>query len=182
MLDAVQPAGPCDWMSLLILLDQMPRNCYRGASSSVVFNEFDPLARDVARAAIQLGVPDDPEIRWQFGYRSWFYMPLMHSENFTDHELALEGFKGTLADLESLAAEEVVSSGEYHGRAIKVVSADVNAAREMIRANVNFEQMHYDIIKRFGRYPHRNEALGRTPTAQETEYLKNGGHTFGQSS
>jgi uncharacterized protein (DUF924 family) len=41
------------------------------------------------------------------------------------------------------------------------------------------EKKHYDIIKRFGRYPHRNEALGRGYTALEKEYLESGGETFG---
>ncbi|MDI6029388.1 DUF924 family protein [Corticibacterium sp. UT-5YL-CI-8] len=34
---------------------------------------------------------------------------------------------------------------------------------------------HRDIIRRFGRFPHRNPALGRTTTAEEEDYLKGGG-------
>jgi uncharacterized protein (DUF924 family) len=37
---------------------------------------------------------------------------------------------------------------------------------------------HYDIIVRFGRYPHRNELLGRTSTAEEIEFLKQPGSRF----
>ncbi|OAQ69903.1 class I alpha-mannosidase [Pochonia chlamydosporia 170] len=179
ILDAIEPSQPCDWMSLLILLDQIPRNCYRGTSSSVVFNEFDPLARQVARAAIARGIPDqDAEIRWQFSYRNWFYMPLMHSEDLTDHEQALEGFKKIVRDVESLT-EQQTTEGAYHAKAREVVLGDVEAARKMAKMNLDFEQLHYDIIERFGRYPHRNKALGREATGEETEYLENGGHTFG---
>jgi uncharacterized protein (DUF924 family) len=167
-------------MSLLILLDQMPRNCYRGASSSVVFNEFDPLARDITRAAIELGIPDEKsEIRWQFAYRSWFYMPLMHSEELADHEKALQGFKKALADVEELAGEQPGSTDdEYRARAGDAVRADAATAMKMVKMNLDYEQMHYDIVERFGRYPHRNAALGREPTAEETEYLEKGGETF----
>ncbi|KAH0598423.1 hypothetical protein MHUMG1_03721 [Metarhizium humberi] len=181
ILDAVEPTEPCDWMSLLILLDQIPRNCYRGASSSVVFDEFDPLARDVARAAIEQGLPDrNPEMRWQFAFRSWFYMPLMHSEDLIDHEQALDGFRRAVTDVESLAGEHEASPGnEHHARALEVVRGDVEAAIKMAKTNLDFEQMHYDIIKKFGRYPHRNKALGREATAEEKDYLENGGHTFG---
>jgi uncharacterized protein (DUF924 family) len=35
--------------------------------------------------------------------------------------------------------------------------------------------MHRDIVRRFGRFPHRNTALGRTSTAEEVEFLNEGG-------
>jgi uncharacterized protein (DUF924 family) len=38
--------------------------------------------------------------------------------------------------------------------------------------NLNFEYKHKAIIDRFGRYPHRNEILGRVSTAEEIEFLK----------
>jgi len=37
---------------------------------------------------------------------------------------------------------------------------------------------HYEIIARFGRYPHRNEALGRASTAEEIEFLRQPGSGF----
>ena len=37
---------------------------------------------------------------------------------------------------------------------------------------------HYEIIKKFGRFPHRNECLGRESTPEEVEYLKTA-NTFG---
>jgi uncharacterized protein (DUF924 family) len=39
---------------------------------------------------------------------------------------------------------------------------------------------HRDIIARFGRFPHRNRALGRTSTPEEIAYLTAGGASFGQ--
>ena len=44
--------------------------------------------------------------------------------------------------------------------------------------NLKFEVAHRDIIARFGRYPHRNAALGRTSTAQELAFLAQPGSSF----
>ena len=37
---------------------------------------------------------------------------------------------------------------------------------------VKYAKIHRDIIEQFGRFPHRNPALGRETTAEETEFLK----------
>jgi uncharacterized protein (DUF924 family) len=39
--------------------------------------------------------------------------------------------------------------------------------------NLKFEILHKEIIERFGRYPHRNQILGRASTSEEVEFLKN---------
>ena len=44
--------------------------------------------------------------------------------------------------------------------------------------NLNFELRHKAIIDRFGRYPHRNEILGRDSTAEEIEFLAQPGSSF----
>ena len=44
--------------------------------------------------------------------------------------------------------------------------------------NLRFEHLHQDILQRFGRYPHRNAALGRTSTPQELEFLAQPGSSF----
>ncbi|PLX87387.1 MAG: DUF924 domain-containing protein, partial [Desulfuromonas sp.] len=41
-----------------------------------------------------------------------------------------------------------------------------------------FELKHKAIIDRFGRYPHRNDILGRHSTAEEIEFLKQPGSSF----
>jgi uncharacterized protein (DUF924 family) len=47
-----------------------------------------------------------------------------------------------------------------------------------MEANLDFELRHKKIIDRFGRYPHRNAALGRSSTAEETDFLKTPGSSF----
>jgi len=44
--------------------------------------------------------------------------------------------------------------------------------------NLVWEIKHQEIIKKFGRYPHRNKALGRTSTVEEIEFLKQPGSSF----
>ena len=47
-----------------------------------------------------------------------------------------------------------------------------------IESNYQFELMHANIIKRFGRYPHRNVILGRRSTTDEIEFLKQPNSSF----
>ncbi|MBX3021902.1 MAG: DUF924 domain-containing protein [Bdellovibrionales bacterium] len=65
-------------------------------------------------------------------------------------------------------------------------SEDLEAHREAVTLfsepglefNLKFELMHKAIIDRFGRYPHRNQILGRVSTAAEVEFLKEKGSSF----
>ena len=57
---------------------------------------------------------------------------------------------------------------------------DQQRALDLFRAVGNDEymkyaQLHYDLIARFGRFPHRNEAMGRVSTQEERDYLAGGG-------
>ena len=45
-------------------------------------------------------------------------------------------------------------------------------------SSLEYELKHKDIIERFGRYPHRNEILGRESTEEEKEFLKEPGSSF----
>ena len=47
-----------------------------------------------------------------------------------------------------------------------------------IEASIDYEVRHRAVIERFGRYPHRNEALGRASTLEEVEFLKQPGSGF----
>lgn len=49
------------------------------------------------------------------------------------------------------------------------------------RASANtrtYERLHRDIIERFGRYPHRNQILGRESTPEEIAFLQTPGSSF----
>lgn len=70
-------------LALMILLDQYPRNCFRGTGHMYA---TDPLARSLARKAIAAG--RDLEIEGDI--RVFFYLPFSHSEDLADHALAVE--------------------------------------------------------------------------------------------
>lgn len=120
-------------LALLLLLDQFPRNMFRGTRRAFANDE---AARAIAARAIEQGfdqkVPAD--------LRGFFYLPFEHSEALEDQEASVRLFE---------AAED----------------ADL----------VHWAKLHYDIIKRFGRFPHRNALLGRASTAEEIAFLEEGG-------
>ena len=86
---------------------------------------------------------------------SMLLMPLQHAEDIIRQQQGLELYR-------DLAAQH---SGIIGGN---------------LSANAQFMQQHYDIVKQFGRFPHRNDALGRESTAAEVAYLNGGGARFGQ--
>jgi uncharacterized protein (DUF924 family) len=66
-------------LALLILLDQFPRNLYRGSAHSYA---ADPLARHIATMAIERG--HDRQL--EPALRGFFYMPFEHSEDLADQD------------------------------------------------------------------------------------------------
>ena len=74
--------SPNGALALMILLDQLPRNCFRGTGHMYA---TDPLARRFARRAIELG----HDLAVESPIRAFFYMPLSHSENLADQEEAV---------------------------------------------------------------------------------------------
>ncbi len=119
--------------ALLILLDQFPRNLYRGTGHAFA---TDSLARRIARKAIAKGFDEQVEVE----VRHFFYLPFEHSEDLADQALCVE---------------------------LCAASGDLEALK--------WAKVHYDIIQRFGRFPHRNAALGREMTAEEHVFLDEGG-------
>jgi uncharacterized protein (DUF924 family) len=51
-------------------------------------------------------------------------------------------------------------------------------AQEGLGEPLVWAQKHHDVIARFGRYPHRNELLGRESTAEEIDFLRQPGARF----
>ncbi len=119
-------------LALLILLDQFPRNIFRGQTRAFA---SDALARAIASRAILNGFDGAfPDLR------GFFYLPFMHSEDLADQERAVAFYRA-------------------HN------DAD----------GLKWAERHADIIRRFGRFPHRNAVLGRVSTPQEQEFLDSGG-------
>ena len=120
-------------LALVILLDQFPRNMFRGSARAFA---TDALARAVADRALARGFDAATDATM----RPFFYLPFMHSE--------------TLADQDRCVALYVALADE----------GQLRYARE-----------HRDIIATFGRFPHRNDTLGRDTTPAERKFLEDGG-------
>jgi uncharacterized protein (DUF924 family) len=133
-------AAPDPCLALILLLDQLPRNLFRGSPGAY---RCDPEARAAAVHAVDRGF--DCAVA---AVRRWFfYLPFQHSEDLADQQRSLE-----------LCA-----------------SLPADSDRDLcLRA----AQQHYDIIARFGRFPHRNEVLGRSSTAEEAAFLRQPGSRF----
>ncbi len=56
-----------------------------------------------------------------------------------------------------------------------------SSLRDVFESFESFAERHRGVIERFGRFPHRNELLGRVSTPEESRYLREGGETFGGS-
>ncbi|MGY3618779.1 DUF924 family protein [Bradyrhizobium sp. USDA 10063] len=120
-------------LALVIVLDQFPRNMFRGDALTYA---SDALAREVARRAIDRGADSriDPNLL------EFLYLPFMHSEHLPDQLRCIELFRH-VGNTEQL----------------------------------KYAEHHTDIIRRFGRFPHRNRILGRVTTPDEQAFLDEGG-------
>lgn len=70
------------------------------------------------------------------------------------------------------------------GKAVDLFEELYNEApddwRPPLKGFVDFAKRHHKIISRFGRFPHRNETLGRKSTSDEIEYLLGNRKNYGQ--
>lgn len=120
-------------LALQILLDQFPRNCFRGTAHSYA---TDGLARHYAQRAVDAGLDRDVEAP----LRVFCYLAFEHSESLP-----------------------------HQHQAVSLIAALGDAELQ------RYAELHRDVVQRFGRFPHRNAALGRESTREEIDYLASGG-------
>ena len=147
------------------MLDQFPRNAFRSQPKAF---QADALALRVTKHLIS--TRQDLELHPI--ERLFAYMPLEHSEDIQDQEICLEKMK-SVSDFcdprHSQSQDNVVVENEY------------KEYFQYTTFSLKYAQSHFELIKKFGRFPHRNEILNRKSTVEELEYLENGGETFGAS-
>lgn len=61
-----------------------------------------------------------------------------------------------------------------------VEDAGQGPAMKILQSGLDYARKHRDIIERFGRFPYRNDVLGRTTTAEEARWLDESPERFGQ--
>lgn len=120
-------------LALLLLLDQMTRNVFRGTADAF---KGDGKAQSVAEHALERGF----DRAFPKEVRTFFYLPFEHSEEMAHQERSVDLFRA-LGNMEL----------SYYAL------------------------VHLDVIRRFGRFPHRNKMLGRETTPAEQAYLDDGG-------
>ena len=109
----------------------------------------DPAAQRIAVAGINIGV-DRELIPAQ---RAFFYIPLEHAEDMELQRLGVRCFDGLAHTVAPPWRKDYESFLDYARR-------------------------HLEIIERFGRFPHRNKALGRPSTPAEVRFLGKPGSSF----
>ncbi|KZM51019.1 DUF924 family protein [Labrenzia sp. OB1] len=120
-------------LALLLLLDQMPRNVFRGTADAF---KADAKALSVAEQALASGF----DRAFPKTVRGFFYLPFEHSEDIAHQERSVDLFR-------------VLGDKDLYYYAL----------------------LHMDVIRRFGRFPHRNSSLGRDTTSKEQAYMEDGG-------
>jgi len=131
---------PAECLALVILLDQFPRNMFRGSAKAFA---ADPLARDAAHAILDNGW----DKAMTLDERMFAYLPFEHAESLADQERCLALMK------------DIAGTPQ---------TADLP----------KWAEAHLAIIRRFGRFPHRNAILGRASSPEEAEFLKQPGSSF----
>jgi uncharacterized protein (DUF924 family) len=111
--------------------------------------ECDALAREWARSAIGRGI--DRKLRPI--ERVFLYLPFEHSESIEDQAMSVKLFTQLYQDV---PAEQM----------------------DIFRGYLIFALRHRRIIERFGRFPHRNQILGRPSTPEEAAFLQEPGSSF----
>ncbi|MGB1479729.1 MAG: DUF924 family protein, partial [Marinobacter salsuginis] len=110
----------------------------------------DRQARKLCRQAMQKG----QDMMLAPVHRAFLYMPLQHSELKEDQDMSVECYEQLARSTQGILAD--------------FMGSFLQSARD-----------HRAIIQQYGRFPHRNKALGRTSTPEEQNYLE-GGRRFGQ--
>lgn len=142
---------PRESLTLLLLLDQLARNYARG--TSLPFKKCDPITSKLAEHFVSQR-HDKQHPPWK---QFWYYLPFGHAESLAYQDLGLAKFAEACWELRK---------------------GEGNAYLGLMREGMEFAWRHYVVIKRFGRFPHRNRVLGRESTEEERKYLEDGGETF----
>ncbi|TKB55349.1 DUF924 family protein [Ferrimonas aestuarii] len=110
---------------------------------------------DKALALCKQGIEQGDDAELSMSEKQFFYMPLQHSESLDDQQLGVQMLTKMMQGLSGQTLKEA-------------------------EGTLKFQQLHLEIIERFGRFPHRNQVLGRNNSAEEAEYLQEGAPRFGQ--
>lgn len=136
-------ATPDGALALILVLDQFPRNLFRGSPGAFA---GDPHALALARRVVR----ERLDLRMTPTERGFLYLPFEHAESMAAQDESVTVFEG-LRD---------------------------NPASAAPGGTIDYAWRHWHIIRRYGRFPHRNAVLGRDSTPAELAYLAQPGAGF----
>ena len=153
------------YVAHIILLDQFSRHIYRGSGDSLKNDNgcmlFVELGWEMYKEQLE-------------GYEFMFaFMPYMHTENIVYQKKGKSNFHrhkqlyGNYVGQRPLTAPIHVS---YMGSVDEVTNYDKEW--EMLKSMEPHVSGHEQVVRRFGRFPKRNEVLGRKSTKQEIVYME----------
>jgi uncharacterized protein (DUF924 family) len=201
LMQFLPPPEACDFPSkalgLLLLLDQAPRFLFSGINERWIYAYFDVLASGLARRLFTLPPSLRPDSLkrlmaqgWSFDYsmvaRVWLTIALVHSERLDDHELQL----AAVEDMRELV-EKHVGRTDPNRTTVEEDSEDVLGLMNVallapVRYGTRMDDfifwvlrlflVHTPIIRAFGRYPYRNNSVGRVSTEEELQYAEDTDH------
>lgn len=101
---------------------------------------------------------------------------------FASDRLALALAQEAIANGDDLQLTELQRSFLYmpymHSESLVIQGESVRVFAQLDEDNLKFAENHRDVIQRFGRFPKRNEALGRTSTQEEHDYIADSGSSM----
>lgn len=124
-------------LALLLLLDQFPRNMFRGKAEAFA---TDAIARGVADRAIDRGFDMDAPVR----LRPFFYLPFMHSEAAADQNRCVDLVSERLGEQSEqyayalLHRDIVAKFGRFPGRNVALGRQSTPEEREFLASNPSF--------------------------------------------
>ena len=75
-------------------------------------------------------------------------------------------------------SEDLAVQNEGVSRHIELMAQQPETDRALFSDYLDYAERHQKVIKQFGRFPHRNEVLGRESTSEEQEFLSKPGSRF----
>lgn len=162
-------AGPAQWFSKSASFDAAFRSRFEAAHMAAAARKLDAWL-DVADGALALMVLLDQFPR--NAYRDTAHM-------FATDPLALHFAERAIAAGHDLGVEKSLRQFFYlpfeHAESLAAQNRCVALMEPLGQESLHWAVLHRDIIKRFGRFPHRNAALGRQTSQAEREFLESGG-------
>jgi uncharacterized protein (DUF924 family) len=133
-------------LSLILVLDQFTRGLFAGTPEAFT---SDPIALQIAESGFRNGHYASLNKMWE---RSFFCLPLIHTEG-----------ENHAARIQRVIDLAMIERNANPPHLLPIFDRGVELAKQRL-----------ETVLRFGRFPHRNSALGRESTRDEIDFLEKG--------